>query len=82
MELVLNPKQVTTLRHYSEEESAEFGGILNSTYKSEINNSPRHPRSLLSVKKRLYQYQLRNSQNIEAILKVSVFMAVLLGIII
>lgn len=82
MELVLNPKQVTTLRHHSEKESVEFGGILNSTYKSVTNHSPRHPRSLLSVKKRLYQYQLRNSQSVEAILKLSVFMAVVISIII
>jgi len=79
MELVLNPKQVTTLRSYSEEESIEFGGILNSAYKNESNHSPRDPKSLFSVKKRLYKYQLRYSQNIEAILKVSVFAAVIIG---
>jgi len=81
MELVLNSKQVNTLRHYSEEESVEYGGILNSTYKNEINNSPRDPRSLFSVKKRLYKYQLRYSQNIEAILKLSIFSVVILGIL-
>ncbi len=82
MELVLNPKQVTTLRSYKEEELVEFGGILNSTYKKEIDHSTRDPRSLLSVKKRLYQHQLRFSQNIEVILKLSVFTAVLLVVII
>lgn len=82
MELVLNPKQVNTLRHYSEEESVEYGGILNSTYKSEITNSPRDPKSLFSVKKRLYKYQLRYSQNIETILKLSIFTAVILGVLV
>ncbi len=82
MELVLNPKQVNTLRHYSEEESVEYGGILNSTYKSEITNSPRDPKSLFSVKKRLYKYQLRYSQNIETILKLSIFTAFILGVLV
>lgn len=82
MELVLNPKQVNTLRHYSEEESVEYGGILNSTYKSEITNSPRDPKSLFSVKKRLYKYQLRYSQNIETILKLSIFTAVIIGVLV
>ena len=81
MELVLNSKQVNTLRSCNEKESVEFGGILNSTYKNEINNCPRDPKSLFSVKKRLYKYQLRYSQNVEAILKLSIFTAILVGVL-
>jgi len=82
MELVLNPKQVNTLRNQPEEETIEFEGILNSTFKSAIDHSPRDPNSLISVKKRLYKYQLRYSQNVEVILKLSVFTAILLGVLI
>ena len=81
MELVLNSKQINTLRSYKEKESVEYGGILNSTYKSEINNSPRNPRSLFSVKKRLYKYQLRYSQNVETILKLSIFTAIIVSVL-
>ncbi len=81
MKLVLNPKQVNTLRSCPENKSVEYGGILNSTYKSKINNSPRDPKSLFSVKKRLYKYQLRYSQNVEAILKLSIFSAILVGVL-
>lgn len=82
MQLVLNPKQVNTLRSYPEEEIIEFEGILNSTYKSAIDHSPRDSRSFLSVKKRLYKNQLRFTQNVEVILKLSVFTAILLAVII
>ena len=82
MELVLNPKQVNTLRSSSEEEPVEFGGILNSAYKNKINHVPRDPRSLLSEQKRLYNYELRHTQNIETILKLFVFTVVLIMVII
>ena len=80
MELVLNHKNLNTIIENREEEPEPiiFGkGILNSTYKNEIKHTPRDPKSLLSVKKRVYKYQMRFSQNIETILKVSVFAIVL-----
>lgn len=80
MELVLNPKQVNTLRHFSEEEAVEYGGILNSTYKSSINHSPTDDSSLNSVKKSIILHKFRYSPKIETILKVSIFASVLIGI--
>lgn len=82
MELVLNPKQVNTLRCYPEQEPQEYGGILTSTYKKESSCTPRDPKSFYSVKKRLYKYQLRYSQNIETILKLSIFSIVFIAALI
>lgn len=81
MQLVLNPKQVNTLRRITKEEQPiEFGGILNSTYKSSIKNSSKNKSSLNNLKKRVSLYKFRYSTKLEAILKVSIFTAVIIGV--